>query len=38
MKKFIAKEILSTSVSIDGRFLETSLADNSINIDQYKSI
>ncbi|MGB5866805.1 MAG: sigma 54-interacting transcriptional regulator [Arcobacteraceae bacterium] len=37
-KKLLAKEILPTSISLDGRFLETSMINHSINIDQYKEL
>ncbi len=37
-KKLLAKEILPTAISMDGRFLETSIINNSINIDQYKEL
>ena len=37
-KKLLAKEILPNTVHLDGRFLEQSIANNSINIDQYKEL
>lgn len=37
-KKLLAKEILPDAISLDARFLETSLINNSINIDQYKEL
>lgn len=37
-KKLLAKEILPDAISLDGRFLETSIINNSINIDQYKEL
>jgi len=37
-KKLLAKEILPNAVHLDGRFLEQSVANDSINIDQYKEL
>lgn len=37
-KKLLAKEILPNAISMDGRFLENSIINNSINIDQYKEL
>jgi len=37
-KKLLAKEILPNAISMDGKFLENSIINNSINIDQYKEL
>jgi len=37
-KKLLAKEILPEAIILDGKFLETSIINNSINIDQYKEL
>lgn len=37
-KKLLAKEILPNAISMDGRFLENAIINNSINIDQYKEL
>jgi len=37
-KKLLAKEILPNAISMDGRFLENSIINNSINMDQYKEL
>ena len=37
-KKLLAKEILSNALSMDARFLENSIINNNINIDQYKEL
>ena len=37
-KKLLAKEILPNAISMDGKFLESSIINNSINIDQYKEL
>ena len=37
-KKLLAKEILPNAISMDARFLENSIINNNINIDQYKEL
>jgi transcriptional regulator with PAS, ATPase and Fis domain len=37
-KKLLAKEILPNAISMDGKFLENSIINNSLNIDQYKEL
>ena len=37
-KKLLAKEILPNSISMDAKFLENSIINNNINIDQYKEL
>lgn len=37
-KKLLAKEILPNAISMDGKFLENSIINNSVNIDQYKEL
>jgi len=37
-KKLLAKEILPNAISMDGKFLENAIINNSINIDQYKEL
>jgi len=37
-KKLLAKEILPNAISIDGRFLENSIINDTMNIEQYKEL
>ena len=37
-KKLLAKEILPNAICMDGKFLESSIINNTINIDQYKEL
>lgn len=37
-KKLLAKEILPNAISMDGKFLENAIINNSVNIDQYKEL
>lgn len=37
-KKLLAKEILPNAISMDGKFLESVIINNSVNIDQYKEL
>ncbi|MDC0932605.1 sigma 54-interacting transcriptional regulator [Arcobacteraceae bacterium] len=37
-KKLLAKEILPNAISMDGKFLENVIINNSLNIDQYKEL
>ena len=37
-KKLLAKEILPNAISLDGKFLENAIINNSININQYKEL
>jgi len=37
-KKLLAKEILPNAISIDGRFLEKSIINDTMNIEQYKEL